>query len=96
MSILIKPIITEKATRDSELLNRYGFVVARKANKVEIKKEVERVYGVSVVKVLTMNTRIERNTKFTKSGIQVGKIGAIKKAFVQLKDGDTIDLYSNI
>jgi large subunit ribosomal protein L23 len=96
MSILIKPIITEKATRDSELLNRYGFVVSQKANKVEIKKEVERVYGVSVVKVLTMNTRIDRNTKFTKSGIQVGKIGAIKKAFVQLKDGDTIDLYSNI
>jgi large subunit ribosomal protein L23 len=96
MSILIKPIITEKATRDSEVLNRYGFEVSRKANKVQIKNEVERVFGVSVVKVLTMNTRIERNTKFTKSGVQVGKIGAIKKAFVQLKDGDTIDLYSNI
>ena len=96
MSILIKPIITEKATRDSELYNRYGFVVSPKANKVEIKKEVERVYGVEVVKVLTMNTRIERKTKYTKSGMQVGKTGAVKKAFVQLKDGDAIDLYSNL
>ena len=55
MSILIKPIITEKATADSELLNRYGFVVKKNANKVEIKKAVEAVYGVSVTKVRTMN-----------------------------------------
>jgi large subunit ribosomal protein L23 len=96
MSILIKPIITEKATRDSELLNRYGFEVAPKANKVQIKKEVEATYGVTVLKVLTMNTRINRNTKYTKSGIQVGKTSARKKAFVQLKDGETIDLYSNL
>ncbi|ALM20460.1 LSU ribosomal protein L23p [Nonlabens tegetincola] len=96
MSILLKPIITEKATNDSELLNRYGFVVSPSANKVEIKKAVEAEYGVTVLKVRTMNTRIERNVKYTKSGIQVGKTGAIKKAFVQLKDGDTIDLYSNL
>jgi large subunit ribosomal protein L23 len=96
MSILIKPIITEKATRDSELLNRFGFEVSPGANKVQIKKEVEATYGVTVLKVRTMNTRINRNTKHTKTGIQVGKISARKKAFVQLKDGDTIDLYSNL
>ncbi len=96
MSILIKPIITEKATSDSELLNRYGFEVAPKANKVQIKKEVEAVYGVTVLKVRTMNTRISRKSKYTKSGMQVGKTSAVKKAFVQLKDGDTIDLYSNL
>jgi large subunit ribosomal protein L23 len=96
MSILIKPIITEKATRDSELLNRFGFEVSSGANKVQIKKEVEATYGVTVLKVRTMNTRIDRNTKYTKSGIQVGKTTARKKAFVQLKDGDTIDLYSNL
>ncbi|OUS13478.1 50S ribosomal protein L23 [Nonlabens dokdonensis] len=96
MSILIKPIITEKATRDSELLNRFGFEVAPNANKVQIKKEVEATYGVTVLKVRTMNTRIDRNTKYTKSGIQVGKTSARKKAFVQLKDGETIDLYSNL
>lgn len=96
MSVLIKPIITEKATSEAELLNRYGFEVDPKANKIQIKNEVENVYGVSVVKVLTMNTRINRNTKYTKSGIQVGKTSARKKAFVQLKEGDTIDLYSNL
>ncbi|KQC32929.1 MULTISPECIES: 50S ribosomal protein L23 [Nonlabens] len=96
MSILIKPIITEKATSDSELLNRYGFEVSPKANKVQIKKEVEEVYGVTVLKVRTMNTRIARKTKHTKTGTQVGKTSAVKKAFVQLKDGDTIDLYSNL
>ncbi|AZQ45001.1 50S ribosomal protein L23 [Nonlabens ponticola] len=96
MSILIKPIITEKATSDSELLNRYGFEVSPKANKVQIKKEVEEVYGVTVLKVRTMNTRINRKSKYTKSGMQVGKTAARKKAFVQLKDGDSIDLYSNL
>ncbi len=96
MSVLIKPIITEKATSEAELLNRYGFEVDPKANKIQIKNEVEEVYGVNVVKVLTMNTRIERKSKYTKTGMQVGKTGARKKAFVQLKEGDTIDLYSNL
>jgi large subunit ribosomal protein L23 len=96
MNILIKPIITEKATAGSELLNRYGFEVHPKANKIQIKHAVEGAYGVTVNKVLTMNTRIGRKIKFTKSGMQVGKTSAVKKAFVQLKDGDTIDLYSNL
>jgi large subunit ribosomal protein L23 len=96
MSVLIKPIITEKATSEAELLNRYGFEVDPKANKIQIKNEVEEVYGVNVVKVLTMNTRIERKSKYTKTGMQVGKTSARKKAFVQLKEGDTIDLYSNL
>ena len=96
MNILVKPIITEKATSDSELLNRYGFEVMANANKIQIKNAVEATYGVSVTKVLTMNVRVERNTKFTKSGMQIGKTKARKKAFVQLQDGDTIDLYSNL
>jgi large subunit ribosomal protein L23 len=49
MSIIIKPIITEKITKDGELFNRFGFIVAKKANKVEIKKAVEKAYGVSVL-----------------------------------------------
>ncbi len=96
MSILIKPIITEKATSGSELLNRFGFQVDPKANKIQIKQAVEATYNVTVEKVLTMNTRIVRKAKNTKSGLQVGKTSAIKKAFVQLKDGETIDLYSNL
>jgi len=96
MDILIKPIITEKATADSELRNRYTFAVNTKANKVEIKKAVEAVYGVSVEKVRTINVRPDRSTKYTKTGIQHGKTNAVKKAIVQLAEGETIDLYSNL
>ena len=96
MSILIKPIITEKATLDSELRNCFTFLVNTKANKVEIKKAIETTYGVSVNKVRTINVRPDRKTKYTKSGIQQGKTNATKKAIVQLVDGETIDLYDNI
>ena len=96
MNILIKPIITEKATNDSELNNRYSFQVNTKANKVEIKKAVEAVYGVSVEKVRTINVRPERKTRHTKTGIQHGKTNAVKKAIVQLAEGETIDLYANM
>ena len=96
MSILIKPIITEKATLDSELRNCFSFLVNTKANKVEIKKAVEAAYGVSVAKVRTINVRPDRKTKYTKTGIQHGKTNAVKKAIVQLAEGETIDLYANI
>ena len=96
MNILIKPIITEKATNDSELNNRYTFQVNVKSNKVEIKKAVEKAYGVSVEKVRTINVRPERRTRHTKTGIQHGKTNAVKKAIVQLAEGETIDLYANI
>ena len=96
MSILIKPIITEKATLDSELNNRYSFLVNTKANKIEIKKAVEEAYGVSVEKVRTINVRPDRRTRHTRTGIQHGKTNAIKKAIVQLAEGETIDLYANL
>ncbi|WP_299102663.1 50S ribosomal protein L23 [uncultured Winogradskyella sp.] len=96
MSILIKPIITEKATMQSELLNAYAFEVKTKANKVEIKKAVEAAYGVSVEKVRTINVRPERRTRHTKTGIQHGKTNAVKKAIVQLAEGEVIDLYTNM
>jgi large subunit ribosomal protein L23 len=96
MSILIKPIITEKATTNSELNNCFTFQVNNKANKVEIKKAVEAAYGVSVEKVRTINVRPDRSTKYTKTGIQHGKTNAVKKAIVQLAEGETIDLYSNM
>ena len=96
MNILIKPIITEKATADAEVNNRYGFVVNPKANKVEIKKAVESAYGVSVASVRTMNVRPNRKTRHTKTGVQTGKTNAYKKAIVQVAEGDTIDFYNNI
>lgn len=96
MSILIKPIITEKATKDAEENNIFGFVVNPKANKVEIKKVVEATYGVSVTSVRTMNVRPDRKTRHTKTGVQTGKTNAYKKAIVQVAEGDTIDFYNNI
>ena len=96
MSILVKPIITEKITKEGEVFNRFGFVVDKKANKVQIKKAVEATYGVSVVSVNTMNVRPDRTTKYTKSGLISGKSNAYKKAIVQVQEGETIDLYNNI
>jgi len=96
MSILIKPIITEKATMDSEKFNCYSFLVNPKANKIQIKEAVEAAYDVSVVGVRTMNIRPDRKTRYTKTGVQTGKTNATKKAIVQLADGDIIDFYTNL
>jgi large subunit ribosomal protein L23 len=96
MSILIKPIITEKATSDTEVFNRYTFVVDKKANKLEIKSAVEAAYGVSISSVRTLNYPIQRNTKFTKKGLVTGVKSGYKKANVQLAEGDNIDFYNNL
>ena len=96
MSIIIKPIITEKITKEGEVFNRFGFVVDKKANKVQIKKAVEAAYGITVVDVNTMNYRADRTVKYTKSGLISGKKNAYKKAIVQVKEGETIDFYNNI
>lgn len=96
MEIILKPIITEKATNDSELRNRYTFVVSRFVNKIQIKKAVQEKYSVTVEKVRTQIYGPERSTKYTKKGIQNTKSKIIKKAIVQLAEGDTIDFYSNL
>tara|TARA_A100001015_G_scaffold127810_1_gene141663 strand:+ start:3011 stop:3301 length:291 start_codon:yes stop_codon:yes gene_type:complete len=96
MSILIKPIITEKATLGSERFNKYTFLVDPKANKVEIKKAVEAAYGVTVDNVRTQNYGPERKMRFTKTGVQKGKTNATKKAIVKVAEGDAIDFYSNL
>ncbi len=95
MSILIKPIITEKATGDSEKFNRYTFVVNKNANKIQIKDAVEATYGVTVEKVRTLNHPALRKTKFTKKGLVSGLTSGYKKAVVQLADGE-IDFYNNL
>jgi large subunit ribosomal protein L23 len=96
MSIIIKPIITEKITKEGEVFNRFGFVVDKKANKVQIKKAIEAAYGITVVDVNTMNYRADRTTKYTKSGLISGKTNSYKKAVVKVKEGETIDFYNNI
>ena len=95
MSVLIKPVNTEKANEGSELKNCYTFEVAKDANKIQIKNEVEATYGVKGKEVRTLNYGPKRATRYTKTGVQVGKTNAVKKALVQLEEG-TIDFYSNI
>ena len=96
MQILVKPIVTEKATIQTEDLNVYAFYVNTKANKIQIKNAVEETYGVNVEKVRTINVRPERKSRFTKTGVQHGKTNATKKAIVKLVEGETIDLYANM
>ena len=96
MSIVIKPVITEKMTAMGEKLNRYGFIVQRKANKLQIKQAIEELYGVQVQGVNTMVTPGKAKSRYTKSGFISGQTSARKKAIVTLKEGETIDFYSNI
>jgi Ribosomal protein L23 len=97
MGIIIKPIVTEKQTAMTEKFpGRVGFRVSPDANKLEIKAAVEELYGVTVVKVNTMNYDGKRKSRYTKSGVVNGKEEAFKKAIVTLKEGDTIDFFSNI
>jgi large subunit ribosomal protein L23 len=96
MEIIFKPILTEKMTILGEKLNRYGFIVDNKANKIEIKKAVEELYGVIVTDVNTMRYAGKRKSRYTKAGLLVGKTNSYKKAIVTLKSGDKIDFYSNI
>lgn len=95
MSILKKPLITEKASAFNER-GVYGLIVDKRANKVEIKKEVEKTYGVTVNSVNTMRYAGKKKTRHTKTGVSRGKKASYKKALVTLKEGEVIDFYSNI
>jgi large subunit ribosomal protein L23 len=96
MSIIVKPVITEKMTAQGEKLNRYGFVVEKTANKVEIKSAVEKLYGVTVESVNTQNYVGKVKTRNTTRGIAVGRVNKHKKAVVTLKAGESIDFYASI
>ena len=97
MGIIIKPLVTEKMTSITDKTNnRFGFIVRPEANKLEIKKEVEALYNVTVVDVNTMKYAGINKRRYTRAGIINGRTNAFKKAIVTLKEGDTIDFYSNI
>ena len=96
MDILIKPIVTEKMTAQGENMNRYGFVVEKNANKLQIKQAVEKTYNVSVESVNTMKYAGKNKTRNTRSGLLSGKTKSYKKAIITLAEGEVIDFYSNI
>ncbi|HPR31605.1 MAG TPA: 50S ribosomal protein L23 [Prolixibacteraceae bacterium] len=96
MDVLIKPLVTEKMTAQTEKLNRYGFIVDRRANKSQIKNAIEKLYDVEVETVNTMIYGGKTKQRYTKAGMQKGKTNAFKKAIITLAKGQTIDFYSNI
>ena len=94
--IIKKPIISEKATMQSEEMNRFTFAVDTKANKIEIKNAVEKMYGVQITEVRTMNYGGGKSsTKYTNRGIVEQSSKKWKKAIVTVADGETIDLFNN-
>jgi large subunit ribosomal protein L23 len=96
MDIIVRPVVTEKMNAQTDSLKKYGFIVHKKANKVQIKKAVENLYGVTVESVNTMYYAGKRKSRFTRTGYVTGKKNAYKKAVITLREGDSIDFYSNI
>jgi large subunit ribosomal protein L23 len=96
MDILHKPIVTEKLTAQGEKLNCYGFEVDKRANKVQIKKAVEAMYGVTVESVNTIIVGGKSKNRYTKAGFIQGRSSTYKKAIVTVAKDDKIDFYSNI
>lgn len=96
MGIIVKPVVSEKMTDQTEKLNRYGFLVNHTANKIQIKKAVEDAYGVAVESVNTMNYAGKAKSRFTKAGLIKGRTNRYKKAIITVAEGDVIDFYSNI
>jgi large subunit ribosomal protein L23 len=97
MAFILKPLVTEKMTKITDKQpNRYGFVVRPEANKLQIKAEIEGLYNVTVIDVNTIKYAGKRSSRYTKAGLIRGQKAAFKKAIVTVKEGDTIDFYSNI
>ena len=97
MAFIVKPLVTEKMNQITEKKsNRYGFIVRPEADKIEIKKEVEKLYNVTVKDVNTMRYAGKRSSRYTRAGLIRGQKNAYKKAIVTLNEGEPIDFYSNI
>jgi len=95
-TILIRPLITEKSEMISEKENKACFVVHRRANKIEIKKAIEKTYNVSVISVNTAVMPGKSKTRNTRSGVVRGRSSSFKKPIVKLAEGETLDLYGEL
>ena len=96
MEILKKPLLTEKATQLTEKLNRYTFKVDHRANKLQIKEAIEKMFGVNIVAVNTQKYVGKLKSRNTKAGMVSGRAATYKKAIITLKDGEVIDFYNTI
>ena len=96
MGIILKQVVTEKLTSQGEKLNRYGFLVEKTANKVQIKSAIEKLYSVTVTAINTQNYVGKVKSRNTTQGLAIGRVNRNKRAIVTLKEGDTIDFYAGI
>lgn len=94
--ILVKPLVTEKTAKLTEKQNKFSFVVNKKSNKIEIKKAIEAMYGVTVTDVNTVIMPTKKRSRFTKRGVIEGRARSVKKAYITIADNDTIDFYAEI
>ncbi len=94
--VLVRPVLSEKINKQTEKMNRYAFIVGRKANKIEIKKAVESFYGVQVIDVNTAVMPGKAKSRNTKAGLVTGRKPAKKKAYVTIAEGESIDLYGTV
>lgn len=94
--ILIKPIITEKSEQLTDKLNQYTFVVNKKANKVEIKKAIEKMYNVEVESVNTIIVPAKAKSRNTRSGVLKGSKSSYKKAIIKVANGEDLDFFGDI
>lgn len=95
MGVLVRPLVTEKFSAMNES-GKYGFIVEKSANKVEIKQEIEKTYGVTVESINTMIQPGKSKSRYSKSRVIEGNTPSYKKAVVKVAEGDIIDFYSGI
>ncbi len=94
--IILRPVITEKNTRLNEQ-GQYTFEVAQEANKIEIKKAIEEIFGVTVKSVNTLNQRGKLRQRRTKTGLIRGYNSDRKKAVVTLApDSKPIEIFEGV
>lgn len=95
MGVLRKPIITEKS-QTQVAKGKFAFEVDLNANKIEIAKAVEKMYGVTVTDVNTVRQIGKKKSRMTRSRVSSGRTATFKKAIVTLQEGDMIDFYDNL
>ncbi|NBA87466.1 50S ribosomal protein L23 [Emticicia sp. CRIBPO] len=95
MSVLKRPIISEKS-QGLNTKGKYTFEVNLNANKIQIAKAVENMYGVTVAEVATITQFGKKKSRMTKTKVSSGRTSTFKKAIVTLKEGELIDFYAEI
>ncbi len=91
ITVLKKPVITEKATKVGHQ-RQYVFEVDVNSNKLQIRNAIKAMFEVDAVSIRTVRTKGKVKSRMTRRGLQVGRTNLKKKAYVTLKEGQTIDI----